>query len=54
MNRSADYFERQLAHCDEAIAQCDRTPTPQQLADAEAVLATRQDKPQAELELRAA
>jgi len=54
MNRQASYWDRQLAHCDEALALCDRISTTEQLADAEAALAARMDKPQAELELRAA
>jgi len=54
MNRTNDYFKRQLAHCAEAIALCERTPTSQQLADAEAALAVSAPAPQAELKLRVA
>lgn len=52
MNHSHDYWQRQLAHCDEVLALCERAPTGEQVADAEAVLAARARAPQAELNLK--
>lgn len=51
MTRAIHYYERQLAHCAEAIALCDRALTPKELADAEAALAVSAPALQAELNL---
>jgi len=51
MIRTAAWFDRQLEHAREAIAEADKRHTPEELAAAEAALADLPGAPQRSLEL---
>lgn len=49
IRRSPEWFDRQLAHCNDVLALLDRHPTPEEIAAAEAFLRHAPDAPQAAL-----
>lgn len=51
MNRSASWFDRQLAHARQALVEAERQHTPEEVAAAMAALAVGPGEPQAALTL---
>ncbi len=54
MKHNENYWKRQLAHCDEVLALCEKPASREAVAAAEALLQCPARSSQAELELRAA